>query len=51
MDIQAYKEQSAKRTMELLRTLTDFEIQDDAVVDQFSPAERYVYESNLPKFA
>ena len=51
MDIQAYKEQSAKRTMELLKTLTDFEIQDDAVVDQFSPAARYVYESNLPKFA
>jgi len=50
MDIQAYKVWSAKRTMELLRTLTNFEIQDDAVVDQLSPAERYVYESNLRNY-
>lgn len=36
--------------MELLRTLTDFEIQDDVVVDKFSPAQRYVYERNLVNY-
>lgn len=40
----------ARRVMILVRHFTPFEIQDDAVVDQFSPAERYVYDSNLKSY-